>query len=323
MHILSETIVSTLASHTPLTVREALSGAVGSISITCWIFLLVPQLIENYRNQSAEALSLLFVFIWTVGDVTNLLGALWAGLVPTAIANAAYFIIVDIALTSQALYYNIRNRRKEGKTWLAATRESISGDLNGDAQEAVARVMREQPQSQEYDEDEEQPLLKRTSSASGASRRNGNGSFPINNKHTITPAERRSSIDQEARRRRSSQPSNHLAKILEETDSVSGARLWFTNIMCLLAVAAVGTAGWYSAYRSGAWKPRPLDDDGGEPIAKGAQILGYISAVAYLGARIPQIIKNWREQSCEGKLTDILILKGLMFGNCLTNTYIL
>jgi hypothetical protein len=35
-------------------------------------------------------------------------------------------------------------------------------------------------------------------------------------------------------------------------------------------------------------------------MALGAQILGYASAVCYLGARIPQIIKNQREKSCEG-----------------------
>ena len=32
----------------------------------------------------------------------------------------------------------------------------------------------------------------------------------------------------------------------------------------------------------------------------GAEILGYISAVLYLGARVPQIAKNQRERSCEG-----------------------
>lgn len=31
-----------------------------------------------------------------------------------------------------------------------------------------------------------------------------------------------------------------------------------------------------------------------------AQVLGYFSAAAYLGARIPQIIKNQKARSCEG-----------------------
>ncbi|KAJ9195273.1 hypothetical protein DTO166G4_4789 [Paecilomyces variotii] len=97
----------------PLTPREAASGILGSISLTCWIFLLVPQLIENYRNGSAEAVSLAFLFVWFVGDVTNLIGAAWAGLVPVIVAIAVYFCIADGVLISQCLYYKYRNARHE------------------------------------------------------------------------------------------------------------------------------------------------------------------------------------------------------------------
>ena len=40
----------------------------------------VPQLIENYRGQSAEGISLRFLGIWMLGDLTNLIGALYGGL---------------------------------------------------------------------------------------------------------------------------------------------------------------------------------------------------------------------------------------------------
>jgi hypothetical protein len=55
-------------------VRELLSGIWGSISIAAWIFLLIPQLLENYRTGSAEGLSLAFLLTWFVGDITNLTG---------------------------------------------------------------------------------------------------------------------------------------------------------------------------------------------------------------------------------------------------------
>ena len=104
------------------------------------------------------------------------------------------------------------------------------------------------------------------------------------------------------RRRASSVAQNdHLAKILEESDE-SGTRLWFKNVMSVLAIMVVGAAGWALAYESGAWRPSDTSrDTEEEKMAAGAQILGYASAVAYLGARIPQIIKNAREKSCEGK----------------------
>lgn len=64
---------------------------------------------------------------------------------------------------------------------------------------------------------------------------------------------------------------------------------------------AVGAAGWAIAWKSGVWVPQPTSTpDDAEPIALGAEILGYASAICYLGARIPQIIKNQREKSCEG-----------------------
>jgi hypothetical protein len=53
-------------------------------------------LIENYKSGSADGISLVFLAIWFIGDVTNLFGALWAGLVPTVIALAMYFCVADL-----------------------------------------------------------------------------------------------------------------------------------------------------------------------------------------------------------------------------------
>ena len=40
----------------------------------------VPQLIENYRGQSADGISLRFLGIWMLGDLANLIGAFYGGL---------------------------------------------------------------------------------------------------------------------------------------------------------------------------------------------------------------------------------------------------
>ena len=266
--IVATSLINFLSPTNPaLTTREGFSGALGSISLACWIFLLLPQLIENYRNGSAEAISLAFIFVWFLGDVCNLAGALWAGLVPTVIAIAVYFCIADGVLIGQCLYYHIKNQRKDGRDALRSdsTAEAIVG--------------------------EESPLLGR--------RRTESLTIPGS-------GQRRSSA---VSRRRSSVPrEDPLAKILEESDE-SGARLWFKNIFSILAIIAVGTFGWSVAYESGVWKPSPEKTAGDqESMATGAQILGYLSAVAYLGARIPQIIKNARERSCEGICFNIFWL---------------
>lgn len=254
-----------MADPITLTWNEALSGITGSISLAAWIFLLVPQLIENYQQGSADGISLTFLFIWFVGDVTNLAGAAWAGLVPTVIALAVYFCFADFILIGQCLYYNALNRKKKQK----------------DQDEATNGVPN--------DQNEQTPLL------------NGSTSPKIKRRLTdVTednmglPGSRRRS----SRRSMSDARRNSLERVLEEPTKGSS---WIKNTISTFLVILVGTAGWAIAWKTGAWRPTPVgkEEDGGRgPV--GAEILGYASAVCYLGARIPQIIKNQRERSCDG-----------------------
>ncbi|XHG05323.1 hypothetical protein AWENTII_008557 [Aspergillus wentii] len=231
----------------PLTSREAASGLFGSISLTCWIFLLAPQLIENYRNGNADAISFAFICIWFVGDVTNFIGGVWAGLVPVIILIAVYYCLADGILIGQCLYYKVKNKRHA----LHRRRSST-----------------ETP-------DPTTPLLGRRFSDSFEGR--------------------------DASGRRTSQAEDALAKIIEERES--GRSAWIKNTGSVLGICLIGMAGWTMAWQSGAWKPTPEDHNGGVDMAAGAQVLGYISAIAYLGARLPQIYKNYSEKSCEGIIT--------------------
>ncbi|KAF1964979.1 PQ-loop-domain-containing protein [Bimuria novae-zelandiae CBS 107.79] len=255
--------VTTVGQGPSLTAHEALSGVFGSISLASWIFLLVPQLIENYRQSSADGISLAFLTVWFIGDVTNLAGALWAQLVPTVIALAIYFCFADLILITQCVYYNVKNARKARKP---STRSEDSV---------------------------EQPLLGRRDSS--------NVGLP--GSHT----RRRSSGGASVRRRRASS----LPSLVEnEADK----RAWLKNALSIFGVCAVGAAGWALAWRTGVWVPTP--DDGGAADAEtpfGASILGYASAICYLGARIPQIIKNQKDRSCEGLSLLFFILS--LLGN--------
>ena len=35
----------------------------------------LPQLVANYKAQSADGLSMAFLIVWLLGDVTNLIGS--------------------------------------------------------------------------------------------------------------------------------------------------------------------------------------------------------------------------------------------------------
>lgn len=252
-----------------LTWNEALSGVFGSVSLATWIFLLVPQLILNYTTGSADGISLIFLAVWLVGDITNLAGAIWAGLVPTVIALAIYFCIADFVLITQCLYYNHINAQKPKHSHHANAAEPA----------------------------EDSPLLARERS---------NESIGLPGSH------RRSSL----RHSHSSERRDSLAKILEEDDSPN-ASSWKRNVISILMVILVGTAGWVIAWQSGVWTPvsdHPLD---GEPerkqVAFGASALGYFSALCYLGARIPQIWKNYKDKSCDGLALLFFVLS--LMGN--------
>ncbi|KDN70431.1 hypothetical protein CSUB01_08765 [Colletotrichum sublineola] len=90
---------ATLGRLAPLTrtliSRDDASEILGSISMAAFLCLLLPQLAANYRLKSADSLSMAFLFIWLLGDVTNLLG---------------YLCFSDTTLICQCLYYNSKQR---------------------------------------------------------------------------------------------------------------------------------------------------------------------------------------------------------------------
>ncbi|MCJ1298608.1 hypothetical protein MMC08_001398, partial [Hypocenomyce scalaris] len=64
------------------------------------------------------------------------------------------------------------------------------------------------------------------------------------------------------------------------------AKEWLKHSVSITLVCAAGAAGWAIAWRAGVWKPTPEEDNGNNgtaPMALGAQVLGYLSALAYLG----------------------------------------
>ncbi|KAI0385231.1 PQ-loop-domain-containing protein [Hypomontagnella monticulosa] len=235
-----------------LSINEILSGVFGSISLTAWICLLLPQLITNYKAKSAEGLSMAFLAVWLFGDIANLSGALVTGLAPTATALAGYFCLSDIILISQSLYYNTINARKT----------------------------RQRTRSVETEVSEDEPLLQ-------PRRRSSSGLPGSHRRHSIHRTE--SGLDP-------------IKRIVTGEDDTPDSNPWLHNALSVAAIYIVGAAGWFISYKAGAWDKPDVPDDvtADEPVAILGLVLGYASAVCYLCARVPQIIKNYQEKSCEG-----------------------
>ncbi|WQF89966.1 hypothetical protein CDEST_14980 [Colletotrichum destructivum] len=114
-------IAATIAPRRPallpqsLISRDDASEILGSISMAAFLCLLLPQLAANYKLKSADSLSMAFLFIWLLGDVTNLLGGLANHIAPASIAVTGYLCFSDSTLICQCLYYNSKQRLRSSQ----------------------------------------------------------------------------------------------------------------------------------------------------------------------------------------------------------------
>ena len=147
-----------------------------------------------------------------------------------------------------------------------------------------ARAAAAAPVVDDAEPDEDSPLLSRR-------RRSSSVGLPGSQRHHSTHSE---------------SATEPLRKMVAGEDETNDSNPWLHNSLSILAVYVIGFAGWFVSYKAGAWDgdaPGVPDtpEDVVNPYEIAGLILGYISAVLYLLARLPQIYKNWREQSCEGK----------------------
>ncbi|KOS19939.1 putative vacuolar amino acid transporter [Escovopsis weberi] len=219
-----------------LPLHTIISGIFGSISMAAWICVILPQMVVNYRNKSAEALSVPFLIVWMLGDATNLIGGLLTHLAPTAVILATYFCITNVFLVAQTLYYNSLNARRAAES--------------------------------------------------------------------TEPSEHSPLLTQSAARRRDDEAISKLDELDPEQPRTTAL---YYNALSLLAIYAAGILGWFISYKAGAWdtptpEPVPLEAPDAELLLSEriGMFFGYISAACYVFARIPQIIKNYKEKSCDG-----------------------
>lgn len=178
----------------------------------------MPQLIEQWRMKSAEGLAIGFICIWFAGDLFNLVGAIWAGLLPEVVFLAMWFCLADFFMIVLYVYYTYWYR--SGKT-----------SENGNSSE----------------NHETEPLVRRRLL-------------------TLT----------------------NIAAVPQDHSVVT------RYVLPILFVVAAGVGGYFLSDSS------DKGNSGSDDIAAGPQIVGYMSAALYLGARIPQILQNHRRRSVEG-----------------------
>lgn len=84
----------------------------------------------------------------------------------------------------------------------------------------------------------------------------------------------------------------------EELVPETGVKKYFNDVVIVGLVILGGFLPWYICYCSNPHPPKPIEPDLGMNWL--AQLFGYLSAILYLGSRIPQILLNFQRKSCEG-----------------------
>lgn len=86
-------------------IAALISQIAGILSLAVWLFAQLPQILENYLNESVSGVSLAFLACWIGGDVTNFIGCILTGALPFQICLAAYYCFIDLILSLQFWYY--------------------------------------------------------------------------------------------------------------------------------------------------------------------------------------------------------------------------
>lgn len=92
---------------------SAASWLLGIVSFVAWLGAQLPQVVENYVNQSVEGLSLYFLLNWFIGDATNFLGCILTHQLPFQTVLSAYYVCIDLILASQYFYYSKDEHRRQ------------------------------------------------------------------------------------------------------------------------------------------------------------------------------------------------------------------
>ena len=91
------------------------SNTLGALSILAWLFAQLPQIYKNWRISSTSGLSIIFLAEWCLGDISNLLGALFTHQAPWQVCIGGYYVFVDLCLVGQWIWYE--RLRHGNRTW--------------------------------------------------------------------------------------------------------------------------------------------------------------------------------------------------------------
>ncbi|KAK4631756.1 putative vacuolar amino acid transporter [Fulvia fulva] len=250
-----------------------LSNSLGTLSIISWLFAQIPQIYKNYAIQSTSGLSIGFLVVWCLGDISNLLGALFTHQASWQVTIGAYYVFVDLCLVGQWVWYErLRHGRPVFRVW-NRTNAGRDDDFEG-AKGAMEQVVIEGADASTRQQAHTRPRIifrtptfqREPEKSSYSNTPNGNTIYRVGASSSPMPS-----------------PSPRTMLFLA----------------CLVAIAQASPIKTDSPPSTLGTTPTPLETAG--------TILSWCSTLLYLGSRLPQLFKNYRLKSTAGLSPHLFI----------------
>lgn len=272
-----------------------LSTTLGILSIVSWLFAQVPQIFKNYTLKSASGLSIYFLAEWLLGDLANLLGALFTKQAAWQAVVAAYYVTMDICLVCQYVWYSHYKPWRE-KT-LTDIDESFEEGGDGPAREVLVGVSQSDNGFRTLD----------------STRRSSNRRCHPDTKHRSQPKagsnnpSRSLEFSWSSKEKGTPNSSHRTIRRLQQTPSPAPSP--HTLLLVSFIFAVLANASPLTTLS----EHHRLKPPSANAVEIAGRILSWMSTLLYLGSRLPQIYKNLIRRSTSGLSPTLFI--AAFFGN--------
>jgi len=259
-----------------------ISTALGTLSILSWLFAQMPQIYKNYQIKSTAGLSIFFLTEWLLGDLTNLLGALFTHQAGWQIVVASYYTFVDICLVVQFFWYSYIKPRLIG-TSLHSSDSSAGSDSDSDIIGALS------PINTEFSDGPMQEMLQQSTQTDSLK-------TPTQEGVQFSP------IEYDSRSMDFQVPD----KTGFDWTSMASPRTVLAGAAASLTAPARAAPILFHLVSAQAQAHQESST-----IELAGTILSWCSTLLYLGSRLPQLYKNWSRKSTAG-LSPLLFFAAFM-----------
>lgn len=264
----------------------------GTLSIVSWLFAQLPQIYRNWRLRSTSGLSIFFLLEWCLGDLSNLLGALFTRQATWQMVVAGYYCFVDSMLVLQWIWFEHLGRGRDGFVELRQDVRYRDGEIMQEVIEGVPPVS---------------PGTSKESRCGSTEAASKPGSARSTKATPMAISKAHNSVAAQLEEYSLKTPTSRTITRTHATalPMASPRTMLFIALLIAIAQASPLTPADTSAQQNSLGSPSAAESAG--------RVLSWLSTLLYLGSRIPQLVKNHSRKSTAGLSPALFV--AAFFGN--------